>query len=223
MSALSIDLHSILVPEGNPASKRIAVVATNPLICLLVLSIVGVFGCREPASETTTTKAGPSNNSENAIVVALAEEVSKTKVQVQELQTTVDDLKADIAFEAKLRRLTSKQLGDRVPSLATVSASDGGYGISGYQGRIFTVSVENAAPYLDGYRLTLSIGNVTAADFKDYSVFVEWGEQSRTFSVLKNLRAGRWNRAEVVLLPASAAEMRSFRVQVQVDKMLLRR
>lgn len=90
----------------------------------------------------------------------------------------------------------------------------------------FLVSVQNVVPYLNGYKLTVSIGNPTTATFSGVEIKIRWGKaydwntfsnssyaawnksiQQKDFPVTDDLTPGSWNSVDLYLLPAGADDL----------------
>lgn len=92
----------------------------------------------------------------------------------------------------------------------------------------FLVSLDEAIPYLDGYRLRFEIGNPYSATFHGMVLKVKWGKNFRAFSktktinwydkwkqslrekestILQDLQSGTWNIVSVVVSPAAPDEL----------------
>jgi len=89
---------------------------------------------------------------------------------------------------------------------------------------MFLVSVQDASPYLDGYKLSLEIGNPFAATYKDFTLKVKWNKtydwakytdesyakwdkttREKEISFTTSLEAGRWNKVDLIL-PSTAGD-----------------
>jgi hypothetical protein len=88
------------------------------------------------------------------------------------------------------------------------------------------VSVEEAAAYLNGYTIRLSIGNPSYATYADYKLKVKWNNlydwgkytetsyqewnkstQEKEISFPESLQPGAWNSVDVILAPVSADQL----------------
>jgi len=86
--------------------------------------------------------------------------------------------------------------------------------------------VNDASPYLNGYRLKLSIGNPSAAEFSNVTVKVRWARsfnwngytqesykvwqtsiREKDIDISRNLSPGTWNLVDIDLVPAEADEL----------------
>lgn len=100
-----------------------------------------------------------------------------------------------------------------------------------------TVSVQSVEPYLEGYKVVLQIGNLTAVDLEDVKVKVQWGKpgwfesgrQEAPVGPLKEktvtgatLRAGAYSSVEVVIAPAAPDEVRQLSVTLDPGAVSLR-
>lgn len=90
----------------------------------------------------------------------------------------------------------------------------------------FFVSTENVTPYLDGYRVTLQIGNPYYASFTGFKLFTSWGiigaadvadYKFRTNEYTEVLKPGTWTSVSFLLTPATAAELRNADVQIETS------
>jgi hypothetical protein len=109
----------------------------------------------------------------------------------------------------------------------------------------FFISPIDAQPYLDGYKLTLHIGNPTSARFSGVTLKVKWGallerrtdlddaeltahvkkwlndQKSQTIKITESLLPGKWNKVEIVAVPATAEGIRNVRIQIEVESAFL--
>lgn len=133
-------------------------------------------------------------------------------------QSASDDLRNQIAA----LRLAVNEQGE---SPAFVSADESGYGIINTRHGRLVASVESAAPYLDGFKVTLSIGNLTSADFDGAKVHLMWGEKpnEKAFNITDTIRAGAFNNVTVVMSPAKPADLKLFSVGLSLSKVKLRK
>ncbi len=102
----------------------------------------------------------------------------------------------------------------------------------------FLMTFVKAEPYLNGYKVTLSIGNITTATFNGFDLKLKWGAKEPEYSdkwidwwhglktkeqhFTDDLVPGRWNRVEVALLPASADELGFLQVSIETNALTLR-
>lgn len=95
------------------------------------------------------------------------------------------------------------------------------------------VSVKSVTPYLDGYKVTLAIGNPYTIDFNGFNISCKWGASfTYTNGVVSNYEAvqssqktrdlqqtdvllrGYWNPVELMLSPATADEIKNLRISI---------
>lgn len=103
---------------------------------------------------------------------------------------------------------------------------------------VFLISVVKKEKLENGIRLTLDIGNINFADYKDYKLTLSWGknwsgnpEDSRTawrqslkaaeFSFQGVLTKGVWNSVKVDLIPANPDEIEHIECEMEVSTVLL--
>ncbi len=102
----------------------------------------------------------------------------------------------------------------------------------------FLVMLEKVTPYADGQRLTFKIGNIQAADYHDPELTISWSTRppsvtdenykealpiwsesvrTKTEKPLTRLRAGHWNRINIVVSPATSAEVGFIELRMGVE------
>jgi hypothetical protein len=116
----------------------------------------------------------------------------------------------------------------------------------------FLVSFKDAQPYLEGYRVTVELGNPLAADYDNAEIHVAWGgsEPSAYNEVLTNanalqkfnnayqtwknslhsndipipgrLFAGKWNKIQLVLSPAKPSDLGYVRIKLDTPSVSLK-
>ncbi len=110
----------------------------------------------------------------------------------------------------------------------------------------FLIILDNVTPYLDGLRVTLSIGNPSAATYSGLKLNVSWGkrfpvyEENKLDEYMKNsaianastkqkeisltdsLQPGSWNKVTFNISPASAKEFGRLEVTLTTDQVVLR-
>jgi hypothetical protein len=100
----------------------------------------------------------------------------------------------------------------------------------------FYLSLENAEPYLDGYRVALDVGNpnfVTFNGFKISAIWAgvpgnkDWGKkrvsQKREFSFTETLQPGAWTRVRIELSPAAPDDIKLIELSIETNQLSLRK
>jgi hypothetical protein len=159
----------------------------------------------------------------NDEIRSLHESLNKTneKVSTLELQHSFMDYRIDAAYEA------------------AASVSEGGYSLGRNSFGPFLVTIERIVPHLDGYKVTLNIGNPTMILFSGAEFEVGWGLQYGTpgktyaevgaskkkkkFSSANDFAAGSYSRMEIVLTPAKPEEVKTLEVSVKWDRLSMRK
>jgi hypothetical protein len=102
------------------------------------------------------------------------------------------------------------------------------------------ISVKDAAPYLNGYKLHLNIGNPLSASYSGVKVKVRWARaydftkyteasfddwqksvQEKATSLVDVLAAGTWNNVEVILAPATTEQLEFVTLSMSTDTVRL--
>lgn len=120
------------------------------------------------------------------------------------------------------------------------ASSPGSYQRLNSNNGTFLVLVSNVEKYLNGYKLTLSIGNTSSATYNGFELTLKWGQQlppglpdlktferwlnslkTRTQSYTQELRPASWNKVEMILLPAAANELGYLELSMQTNSISL--
>ncbi len=137
--------------------------------------------------------------------------------------------RADAAQDLRLESV-EVGLGQKADSSAPayVSIADKAYGTAHTPHGPLFITVEDVQPYANGQRLALTIGNPTMATFNGATLKIRHGEsllksQEKTVSITDVIRSGTWNKVNVVLAPATAAQLEYLSVEVSFSQLSLRR
>jgi hypothetical protein len=189
---------------------------TMMLVCALLLPLNAKGIAQQPAArkaEQATTKAS-----------------SELEGRIAKLETAVEMLEAKLLGQRGIQN----DIPLRVPSRgAFLDCDSGGYSESlpdnGHL--LFLISCETVEPYLEGYRITLAIGNPHSVSFKNAKGTFGYGEelyeavvkQKISWSTTDQIRSGAWNRVQVTINPASAKDLRNTYVRFEVETASLTR
>lgn len=90
---------------------------------------------------------------------------------------------------------------------------------------ILTISMENVVAYANGSRITLSVGNPTAASLEGMKAKIEWGKvdnadiainasvKSKDVQFVESFRPGSWTKTDVILEGIPPADLGFVRVR----------
>jgi hypothetical protein len=155
------------------------------------------FGCEKKAHEAPAVKTAPDKE--------------------ESLQEKVASLERDLL---QLRM----QVNAMSEGSATVSTEEKGYSIAQTKYGSFAIVCKNATPYLDGYKVQLSIGNLTSAQFKGAKIHLIWGKSltsSKDMSVTNSFLSGRYTTVELVMTPAKPEDIKKFIMILDFDQIAL--
>ena len=102
----------------------------------------------------------------------------------------------------------------------------------------FLVSVQGTIPYLNGHKLSLNIGNPSTSEFAGFTLKAKWGEafdpkgrvtyadwkkslKSKEETFTEHLKAGHWNKIDLVLAPAKPEQLEYIEIEMEVNQVLL--
>lgn len=144
-----------------------------------------------------------------------------SQARIASLEKKVADLEAKLKFdefliEQKQSRTEAVQLDPSSREFERIDSDSAS----------FLVMVEDATPYLDGYRLMLKVGNPSNADFLNVKVKIRWSKpfewknysdsayaawqkaiHEKEVTINERIRGGAWNRVSIDLTPCKADEL----------------
>lgn len=170
-------------------------------LCVAVLCMAAVSACgeREPADSSSAGRFVIEDE-------AAADEIAELKTSIATVAGRVDAL----------------EIGQRY---ATISTTDQYSDVMTSQYGTFTVAPQGISPYLDGYKVKLRVGNLTAATFQRPTLKVYYGVDSmkmKEVPIMPDLKSGWFTVTEVVLSPAKAEEVKTLMVGIETDSYSLR-
>jgi len=110
---------------------------------------------------------------------------------------------------------------------ASLSGTTKGFELAKTEYGSFLVSLAGVEPYLDGFRVTLSIGNPLDADITDGTISIKFGtsptDTLRTVSqnIDEPIAGGHWTNTVVIIAPAKAEQLDYMGVSLNPTGMLL--
>ncbi|MGA3007597.1 MAG: hypothetical protein ABSE59_06870 [Opitutaceae bacterium] len=157
---------------------------------------------------------GCTDRSNQAKVAAVQEENKRLEAETITLRQDVAQLKADMKKdeEAVLFLLARMNEADN-PKPAHLSGTERGFELARTEYGSFLVSIADVEPYLDGYSVTLSIGNPLDADITAGTISIKYGTSSTatlntvTQAIDQPLIGGRWTDVVIVVAPAKVEEL----------------
>ena len=189
------------------------------------------------AASTTNAQTAPRKTSTPSQPKAASSATDDSSQTIKELESQIKTLEGRIAAIQIL--LDRKQ--DRSDTV-NLDPSSRGYQRVDSDTSYFLVSVKDASPYLDGYRLTLNIGNLADADFTNVVLTIKWAKaydwgkftnesynewkqsiHSKDISLTDLLKGGTWNVVSVDLTPSAANEMGYLELSIKSPSVLLRK
>lgn len=139
-----------------------------------------------------------------------------TSDKIESMEEQIKTLKREVV-SLKIR------VGEMMNGSADVSTEEKGYSIAQTKYGAFAVVCKNVTPYLDGYMVQLSVGNLTSAAFNGAKIGLIWGEDNKTkeVSVTNSFLPGRYTSFEVVLTPAKPQEIKQFTLTLEFNQIAL--
>ena len=133
------------------------------------------------------------------------------------------------SLEAKVQLL---QASVSPYSEALLDCGTSGYARMDATGGFFLVSCDDATPYLDGYKVTLDIGNPSLMTYKAATLTVRWasspfwlvdsaGIHTLSTELLQDLRPGAWTTVSLTLAPAKADQLKNLGVSIGTNRVSL--
>jgi hypothetical protein len=192
-------------------------------VTLLLVSLLSAVGLGQNRKSPRKPKADPLTEitSQPAPTSSAADQFDK---RIQELEQKV------LALEVNSFKDFSVDLDVAHPDRYQRLSSNTG---------TFLVSFSNAERYLDGYKIRLSIGNITTATFSGFELTLRFGTKepeagvghdwlewyrtvrTKTETFTRELKPGRWNVVEIIVLPARPDELGYLQVRLRTDEVML--
>ncbi len=167
-----------------------------------------------------------------AELAAVRDEIRGLRAQLAELQ---ERLKRTEASAFRLQWGLS-DLQNRNLSVSLDPAAPKKYQRLDSSSGFFLASLQNVEPYLDGFRITLNIGNLTSARYDGFKLSATWGprydwdkftpetykkwesqKQSKDFSYTDSLMPGTWNKADLILPTTTPSQVGFIQVSIDTD------
>jgi hypothetical protein len=163
-----------------------------------------------------------------------SQQISTLSDRIQALEASQRQSDGMVYLGAKINELSNE---------AQIDVNQDGYSsVQTNVGRLLLKCVK-VEPHLDGYRLTLEIGNPTTATISGGTLHVQYGPQapaiaqgedavdryeawqrtlkSADFTLTDQLDAGHWTPVSIAISPASANDLRCLIVSLKLDSISL--
>jgi hypothetical protein len=158
--------------------------------------------------------SGCTDRSDRARMAAIEEKNKRLEDGSILLRQDISQLKSDVKKdeEAVLFLLGKINETDGIKP-ASLSGTTKGFELARTDYGSFLVSLVDVQPYLDGYKVTLSIGNPLDADVTDGTISVKFGpseaDSLNTVSqaIEEPLAGGHWTNVSVTIAPARAEQL----------------
>lgn len=164
------------------------------------------------------------------------QEIDDTNNKLSALEKKLDSIESTLSFykyliDEKQTRYDTIQLDPSSHSFQRLDTDTSS----------FLISVEDVSPYLNGYRLKLSVGNPSNATFSGVKIKIKWGRsydmnnftsstykqwlasiQDKEVPLDNPLLPGTWNSVNLDLVPAAANELGYLEISMTSTTLSLR-
>ncbi|HEY2232799.1 MAG TPA: hypothetical protein VGK01_04920 [Candidatus Angelobacter sp.] len=194
---------------------RAFIIRVSPIISLAVLI---TLTCLSSGANGQTKMAQPKSTK---TPVQPSEELTQLRAEISRLQERVTKLENRLTFQEYLLK-GKQEKHDQIYLDLTEHAFQR---LDTDSGTVL-VSFEDATPYLNGYKIHLTIGNPSSMGYAGYKLKVRWAKtydynkyteasyaewdksiQEKEISFTEKLEPGVWNPAEFILSPAAADQL----------------
>lgn len=182
-------------------SKRQRALAPSSFLAIFLILVAAVYaGC------TGKDKKADPNEKPVITLQDLATRVSALEASQTIFQSSIDSINNDPAL---------------------ITTDDEAYGITRNKFGAFIVSCRGAAPYLDGYKIKLWIGNLTSITYKGFKIHIGYGPGIYPGSLTKDIDSteslfpGRYSSISVVLAPAKPSDVKTLEVSIDLNEVSL--
>lgn len=195
-----------------------------------IREMTGAFVLAMLAAGCSQKQAEDANSAELA---ALKQQVATLSQQLQQAQQFSTALAGRVSMLELWRTIEENNSAELDPTVKS-------YGIAKTNLGNLLISVDNIAPYANGYKVRLMVGNPNMVTFDGAKLKVQWAEkprwndknfdvaswqaslQEKNVDIPNNIFPGTWNPVEVVISPATAAQTGYMAVTATLDKLSLR-
>ncbi|MBI3811103.1 MAG: DUF3251 domain-containing protein [Nitrospirae bacterium] len=161
------------------------------------------------------------------------QEISGVKQENSGMQEQLNDI-AGRVFDLELSKDTYKTI--------TIDLSSKGYLRLDTTSGFFMISVRDAKPYLNGFKVRLSIGNPTTVTYLGFVLNTKWGRsfdfkemktdrsaysnwqkslQHKEIKFTDQLKPATWNNVDLIIIPAKQDELGHFELSMETDQISL--
>ena len=160
-------------------------------------------------------------------------------MMAQRLDSLDNRLDSLAAYQKTMASWVSKVYWDQLESdRATINLepTSKGYSRIDTDNGFFLVSLKDITPYLNGYKVTLNIGNPLFATFHGMTFKVSWGHpkdsiqsyegwraslQTKEIPSVDEIKPGSWNAVELLLVPAAPEQLGYISLAIATDNVSL--
>jgi hypothetical protein len=198
------DLETVVPTEAKPKRILSKTVVAGILILMICFTSIGMSALALMRVIQVKNEANSPREVDTRI--------NQLDTRINTLDKALLDLKFDLAFKKEDPALLSS---DSLGSFTVVNTRVGP----------FLISLENIETYLDGYKLNMKIGNISAAKFSGYKLRVlcksifepEKDSDYKEFSFPGSLEPTTWTNASVIIAPAKPEDIKFIKVYLQTD------
>jgi hypothetical protein len=176
--------------------------------------------------------AGCSNHDKDARLAALEAQDRRLETETRAQRHELDRVKADIekVKESDMNgfRFLLEGIDDAGNSKpAVLSVTDRNFSVARSSFGSFPLRVTNAVPYMDGYKITLSVGNPLAADITAGKILIEFGESptgalsSVSQDIEQPILGGGWTDVDIIIAPVTASQLAYLEVSLEPTQIAL--
>ena len=155
------------------------------------------------------------NNQMRIIFFALAFVLCGCGQDKKPLEARLDSLEKRL--KAVEEYLNSQYSKEQLKSTCVITPESNGYSIIQTDHGIFFVKATKTVPFLDGFTVTLGVGNLQSTDFSGCNAVVRWGTRCATNSITTSFVHGRWSRMDLNLTPCTVDELRGAQLTLTFD------
>jgi len=190
-----------------------------------VLIIISIGCARAPASRGDPKPEIATDPADLKRLDHLEKDVATIAVRINSLTEDLANLAHQVSQLGSIATLEnhvsslSARIDDFQSAYASVTTEEETYGVARTPFGPFVVLSEAVTPYLDGYKITLNIGNLTMASFHGAMIKVRWGGRKREVEVTTIFTPGRFSTCEVALTPARAEEIKVIAVGIELRQL----
>jgi hypothetical protein len=200
--------------------SRIGLFAFLPLV--FIISACNQFEMKTDKNQTLEDKKKPHDDKKPSDDKSNEERIKNLEGSMRALKDKVSTMESTVGnLKTRSDSISDSLSGPSAPARIDTTVRD--FSIAKNMYGSFLVACDGITPYLTGWEVKLTIGNLTSARFDGYKLKVKWGDRTAEFKKTDTILPGTWAYVTVVITPAKADAVRKILVYLEMEDVVLKK